>query len=98
MVVVSEFGRTVKENVTGGTDHGHGNVLWLMGGALKGGKIYGDWPGLSENVLYEQRDVPVVTDFRDPLWTIFKGHLGLSDQHIAQVLPNFSPTVKLDLV
>ena len=98
VVVVSEFGRTVKENVTGGTDHGHGNVLWLMGGALKGGKIYGDWPGLSENVLYEQRDVPVVTDFRDPLWTIFKGHLGLSDQHIAQVLPNFSPTVKLDLV
>jgi uncharacterized protein (DUF1501 family) len=98
VVVVSEFGRTVKENVTGGTDHGHGNVMWLMGGALKGGKIYGDWPGLSNTVLYEKRDVPVVTDFRDPLWTIFKSHLGLSDQQIAQVLPNFSPQMKLNLV
>ena len=98
VVVVSEFGRTVKENVTGGTDHGHGNVMWLLGGALKGGKIYGDWPGLAENVLYEQRDVPVVTDFRDPLWTIFREHLGLGDQQIASVFPGFSPQTSLNLV
>jgi len=98
VVVISEFGRTVRENVTGGTDHGRGNVMGLMGGALKGGKIYGEWPGLAENVLDEKRDVPVVTDFRDPLWTIFKGHLGLSDQQIAQVLPNFSPNIGLNLV
>ncbi|MFN9174741.1 MAG: DUF1501 domain-containing protein [Synechocystis sp.] len=98
VVVVSEFGRTVKENVSGGTDHGHGNMMWLMGGALKGGKIYGDWPGLSNNALYEQRDVPVATDFRDPLWTIFKAHLGLSDQQIAQILPNFSQKITLNLV
>ncbi|MEB3160361.1 MAG: DUF1501 domain-containing protein [Synechocystis sp.] len=95
VVVLSEFGRTVKENVTGGTDHGHGNVMWLMGGALQGGKIYGDWPGLAENVLYEQRDVPVVTDFRDPLWTIFRDHLGLMDQQITQILPDFSPQTAL---
>lgn len=98
VVVMSEFGRTVKENVTGGTDHGHGNVLWLLGGAIKGGQTFGEWAGLSESALYEGRDVPVLTDFRDPLWGIFQGHLGLSRQQIAQILPDFFPQKTLRVV
>lgn len=88
VLVISEFGRTVHENGNAGTDHGHGNVTWVFGGRVRGGKIYGPWPGLSGAALYEGRDLAVVTDFREVIATILEGHFGLGAGEIARVLPN----------
>src|SRR6185437_4145992 len=63
VVVISEFGRTARENGNAGTDHGHGNVMWVAGGKVRGGKIYGDWPGLATVQLHEGRDLAVTTDY-----------------------------------
>ena len=87
VVVMSEFGRTAHENGNGGTDHGHGNVMWIMGGAVRGGKVYGDWAGLDDAQLNEGRDLPVSTDFRSVLAQISEQHLMLGDKHLAQVFP-----------
>ncbi len=65
LVTMSEFGRTVRENGNRGTDHGHANHMLLLGGGVKGGKVYGRWPGLEASQLYEGRDLAVTTDFRD---------------------------------
>jgi uncharacterized protein (DUF1501 family) len=67
MVTMSEFGRTVHQNGTGGTDHGHANVMFVMGGSVRGGKVYGSWPGLRKEQLYEERDLAITTDFRQVL-------------------------------
>lgn len=67
MVTMSEFGRTARQNGTGGTDHGHANVMFVLGGAVKGGKVYGQWPGLKDEQLNEGRDLKVTTDFRNVL-------------------------------
>jgi uncharacterized protein (DUF1501 family) len=67
VVTMSEFGRTARENGTGGTDHGHANVMFVLGGAVKGGKVYGKWPGLANGQLNEGRDLAVTTDFRQVL-------------------------------
>jgi uncharacterized protein (DUF1501 family) len=67
VVTMSEFGRTARENGTGGTDHGHANVMFVLGGAVKGGKVYGRWPGLANGQLNEGRDLAVTTDFRQVL-------------------------------
>ncbi len=64
LVTMSEFGRTARQNGTGGTDHGHANVMFVLGGRVKGGKIYGKWPGLANEQLNEGRDLAVTTDFR----------------------------------
>jgi uncharacterized protein (DUF1501 family) len=88
ILVISEFGRTMHENGNGGTDHGHGNVMWLMGGPVKGRKIYGRWPGLSTASLYQERDLAVTTDFREPIATVLKSHLQFSDAQIARVFPS----------
>lgn len=64
LVTMSEFGRTARQNGTGGTDHGHANVMFVLGGAVKGGKVYGKWPGLANEQLNEGRDLAVTTDFR----------------------------------
>src|ERR1700723_1575476 len=64
LVTMSEFGRTARQNGTGGTDHGHANVMFVLGGRVKGGKVYGKWPGLAEEQLNEGRDLAVTTDFR----------------------------------
>jgi uncharacterized protein (DUF1501 family) len=87
VVVISEFGRTVRQNGTGGTDHGHGNVMWVMGGPVRGGKVYGAWPGLSTQHLYQERDLAVTTDFREPIAAVLSTHLGLSDSQISRVFP-----------
>lgn len=92
IVVISEFGRTVKENGNGGTDHGHGNVFWLLGGGVKGGKIAGQFPGLDSSQLFQNRDLAVTTDFRELLSQVLLQHLGLSMGEIAQVFPSFQPT------
>ncbi len=93
VVVMSEFGRTAKENGNGGTDHGHGNAMWLLGGATKGGKIYGQWPGLAPEQLYQGRDLNVTTDFREPIAKILANHLGLNAASTAKILPRFSAGV-----
>jgi uncharacterized protein (DUF1501 family) len=90
IVVMSEFGRTAKENGNGGTDHGHGNAMWLLGGATKGGKVYGQWPGLAPEQLYQGRDLHVTTDFREPIAKILTNYLGLNTASIAKILPKFS--------
>ena len=64
MVTMSEFGRTARQNGTGGTDHGHANVMFVLGGQVRGGKVYGKWPGLANEQLNEGRDLAVTTDFR----------------------------------
>jgi uncharacterized protein (DUF1501 family) len=67
LVTMSEFGRTARQNGTGGTDHGHANVMFVLGGGVKGGKIYGQWPGVADEQLNEGRDLKVTTDFRNVL-------------------------------
>jgi uncharacterized protein (DUF1501 family) len=91
VVVVSEFGRTVRENGDGGTDHGHGNAIWVLGGAVQGGRVYGEWPGLSPASLYEGRDLAVTTDYRSVLAAVIARHLQLSDRALTQIFPAFSP-------
>jgi len=91
VVVVSEFGRTVRENGNGGTDHGHGNVIWVAGGAVNGGRVYADWPGLAPARLYQRRDLAVTTDFRSVLAAILARHLRLNDRQLEAVLPAAPP-------
>jgi uncharacterized protein (DUF1501 family) len=88
VLVVSEFGRTMHENGNGGTDHGHGNVMWVMGGPVRGGKVYGRWPGLAKGNLYQERDLAITTDFRDPIAAVLQAHLGLSGAQVSTVFPN----------
>lgn len=88
IIVMSEFGRTVKENGNGGTDHGHGNAMWVLGGSVRGGKVYGRWPGLSEDELYEGRDLAVTTDFRDVLAPTLKSQFNLTPAQLTQVFPD----------
>lgn len=79
LVTLTEFGRTVRENGNRGTDHGHGSVALVLGGATRGGRVHGRWPGLSSSQLYEGRDLAVTTDFRDLLGELLTRHLGASD-------------------
>ncbi len=76
IMTMTEFGRTAKENGNRGTDHGHGSVMFALGGAVKGGKVYGKWPGLKSHQLNEGRDLAITTDFRDVFAEIAKNHLG----------------------
>jgi uncharacterized protein (DUF1501 family) len=76
VLTMSEFGRTARENGNGGTDHGHANVMFVTGGSVKGGKIYGKWPGLAKGQLNEDRDLALTTDFRDVLAELLVRHLG----------------------
>jgi uncharacterized protein (DUF1501 family) len=87
VLVMSEFGRTARENGNGGTDHGHGNVMWLMGGAVRGGKVYGEWEGVGDAALNEGRDLPVTTDFRSVLAQIAEEHLLLGSDQLSRVFP-----------
>ena len=87
VIVMSEFGRTARENGNGGTDHGHGNVMWVMGGGVAGGKVYGDWQGVGDGALNEGRDLPVTTDFRSVLAHVAERHLRLADNKLAQIFP-----------
>ena len=98
IAVVSEFGRTVKENGNNGTDHGYGNVAWLLGGAIKGGKVYGDWQGLGQSVLVESRDLPVTTDFRDIFSPILHQHLSVSRDRLERIFPNYEYTNQLNFL
>jgi uncharacterized protein (DUF1501 family) len=87
IVVLSEFGRTVRQNGTNGTDHGHGNVAWVLGGGVKGGRVLGQWPGLESASLYEGRDLAITTDFRDIVADLLEQRFRLGDRQLARVLP-----------
>jgi len=84
---MSEFGRTARENGNRGTDHGHANVMFVMGGPVKGGKVYGQWPGLANEQLYEGRDLALTTDFRRVLGEAVYTHL--HNKSLDTVFPNF---------
>ncbi|HKO57529.1 MAG TPA: DUF1501 domain-containing protein [Thermoanaerobaculia bacterium] len=86
LVTMSEFGRTVRENGNRGTDHGHANVMMLMGAGVKGGRVHGRWPGLTN--LYEGRDLVVTTDFRDVFAEVLTKHLGVAS--LAPVFPGYA--------
>ncbi len=87
IVVMSEFGRTARQNGNGGTDHGHGNAMWLLGGQVAGGKVHGDWRGVGDAALNEGRDLPVTTDFRSVLAQVGERHLRLTDKQLSMVFP-----------
>jgi uncharacterized protein (DUF1501 family) len=89
LVTMSEFGRTAHENGNRGTDHGHANCMFVMGGPVKGGKIYGRWPGLEREQLYENRDLALTTDFRDVLGELVARHLG--NPTLGSVFPEYEP-------
>jgi uncharacterized protein (DUF1501 family) len=79
ILTMTEFGRTARENGNRGTDHGHASVMFTLGGRIKGGKVYGRWPGLKSNQLYEGRDLAITTDFRDVFAELAKNHLGAAN-------------------
>lgn len=89
IVTMSEFGRRVKENASGGTDHGHGNCMFVIGGGVHGGTIYGDWPGLHADQLFGPGDLQVTTDFRDVLSEVVSARLGNTD--LQGVFPGYQP-------
>ncbi len=87
VITMSEFGRTARENGNRGTDHGHANAMFVLGGPVRGGKVYGQWPGLGPEQLYEGRDLALTTDFRRVVGEAVARHLGNRD--LASVFPNF---------
>lgn len=87
VVTMSEFGRTARENGNRGTDHGHANVMFVLGGPVKGGRVYGPWPGLDQSQLYEGRDLAVRTDFRQVLGEAVDRHMG--NRQLSTVFPGF---------
>jgi uncharacterized protein (DUF1501 family) len=87
VVTMSEFGRTARENGNRGTDHGHANCMFVMGGDVKGGRVYGRWPGLSDHQLNEGRDLALTTDFRAVVGEILTKHIGVPD--LNAVFPGF---------
>jgi uncharacterized protein (DUF1501 family) len=89
VATMSEFGRTARENGNRGTDHGHANCMFVMGGDVKGGKVYGKWPGLENEQLYEGRDLALTTDFRDVLGELVSAHMG--NPSLDGVFPGYSP-------
>jgi len=87
VVTLSEFGRTARENGNRGTDHGHANVMFVLGGPVRGGKVYGRWPGLGESQLYEGRDLALTTDFRQVIGEAVARHMG--NKNLAGVFPGY---------
>ena len=88
VALITEFGRTAHVNGNEGTDHGTGTVALLAGGALKGGRVIADWPGLKESDLYERRDLKPTTDLRTVLKGVLKDHLRVDDRALAaEVFP-----------
>lgn len=96
IVVMSEFGRSFKENASRGTDHGHGNVMFLVGGNVNGGQVHGTWPGLHVDQLYDHRDLAITTDYRQVLSEILIRRLG--NPHLGTIFPGYSNYEPLDVV
>jgi uncharacterized protein (DUF1501 family) len=92
VVVLSEFGRTFRENGNRGTDHGHGTVYWVLGGAIDGGKIAGEQRRVNRDTLFQDRDYPVLNDYRAVLGGLFRTLWGLSAEQCGRVFPQVAPT------
>ena len=96
VMVMSEFGRRLEQNSSQGTDHGHGSALFLLGGGVNGGKVYGDWPGLSHDQLFDQADLAVTTDYRQVVSELLATRFGNPDP--SYVFPGFTPGAAMGLV
>jgi uncharacterized protein (DUF1501 family) len=96
VLTMSEFGRAIVENGNRGTDHGHGNAMMIIGGPVRGRKVFGRWPGLAREQRYEGRDLSVTTDFRTVFSEVVRGHLGLTDTRT--VFPGFAAPTTLGVV
>ena len=90
ILTMSEFGRAVAENGSRGTDHGHGNAMFVIGGGVKGREVHGQWPGLKTDQRYEGRDLAVTTDFRDVFSEVVVKHLGTTTAMAARVFPGYA--------
>jgi len=98
LVTMSEFGRTAHQNGTGGTDHGHANAMFILGGNVKGGKVYGKWPGLSEHQLNEGRDLAITTDYRNVLGEVVSKTIGATNLDVTFPGARLNPKQFLGLV
>jgi uncharacterized protein (DUF1501 family) len=98
LVTMSEFGRTARENGTGGTDHGHANAMFVLGGNVKGGKVYGKWPGLDNHQLNEGRDLALTTDYRQVLGEVLSKTIGANDLDLVFPGARIGPDRFLQLV
>lgn len=96
VVVMSEFGRRVRENAALGTDHGHGNVMMVLGGPVNGGRVYGDWPGLHTDQLYQRADLAITTDYRQVLSEILIRRLG--NPHLDTIFPGLQDYTPLGIL
>jgi uncharacterized protein (DUF1501 family) len=92
LVVMSEFGRRLQENGSIGTDHGHGNVMFVMGTCISGGRVFTQWPGLNNDQLYQGLDLQVTTDYRDILAEIAVNRLG--NTSLPSLFPDYTPTFR----
>lgn len=98
VVVMSEFGRRLKENANFGTDHGHGSVMLVMGKTVKGGKVYGQWPGLANDQLYQRTDLAITTDYRRVLSEILRVRMARSDAQLTGIFPGYTQQAGLDMM
>ena len=96
LLTMSEFGRTARENGNRGTDHGHANVMFVLGAGVRGGKVYGRWPGLAPEVLYEGRDLDLTTDYRAVCGEVLTRHLAQRDVH--KIFPGFRAPGSIGLI
>jgi uncharacterized protein (DUF1501 family) len=96
ILTMSEFGRAVAENGNRGTDHGHGNAMIAIGGGVRGGRVYGTWPGLAREQRFQGRDLAITTDFRSVFADVTGGHLGLARHE--RVFPEFTGPYSVGLV
>lgn len=92
LVATSEFGRVARENASQGTDHGHGNAMFVMGGQVRGGRVLTQWPGLADGQLYQNQDLQVTIDYRDILAEVVSRRLG--NTRLDLVFPDYSPTFR----
>jgi uncharacterized protein (DUF1501 family) len=98
LVTMSEFGRTAHQNGTGGTDHGHANAMFVLGGQVKGGKVYGKWPGLSDHQLNEGRDLAITTDYRQVLGEVVTKTIGATNLELTFPGAKLNPKQFIGLV
>jgi uncharacterized protein (DUF1501 family) len=96
IVIMSEFGRRLKANESGGTDHGHGNLMWVLGGGIQGGRCLGNWPGLANDKLDEHADLAITTDYRQVLSEVLIARMRGAE--VATVFPGFTPGAPLGVV
>ena len=96
VLTMTEFGRSIRQNGSGGTDHGHASCMFAFGGPVKGGKVYGRWPGLAPEQLFEGRDLALTTDFRDVFSEVLSRHMAA--KNISAVFLGFKPGTPLQIV